>query len=61
VGGGLDVVEVQGRDPIDVLEDPGQLNCHALDLLLGELEPRQPGDVQDLLAIDHVIQSRRGR
>ena len=36
-----------------MLEDPGQLARHPLDLLVGELEPREPRDVQDLLAIDH--------
>ena len=56
--GRLDVVEVERGDPVDVLEDPRELAGHPLDLLLGELEPREPGDVQDLLAIDHGADSR---
>ena len=46
VGGRLDVVEVELADPVDVLEDPRELAGHPLDLLLGEAEAGQPGDVQ---------------
>ena len=56
--GRLDLVEVERGDPVDVLEDPRELAGHPLDLVLGELEPRQAGDVQDLLAIDHAPDSR---
>ena len=46
------------RDPVDVLEDARELARHPLDLLLGELEPGEARDVQDLLAIDHGPDSR---
>ena len=35
------------------LEDRRQLAGHLLDLLVGEPQPGEPGDVEDLLAIDH--------
>ena len=60
VGRRLDAVEVERGDRVDVLEDPEQLLGHPLDLVLGELEPREPGDVQDLLAIDHRANVRAG-
>ena len=56
--GRLDVVEVERGDPVDVLEDPGELAGHPVDLVVGQLEPRQAGDVQDLLAIDHGLHVR---
>ena len=56
--GRLDVVEVELGDPVDVLEDPGELAGHPLDLLLGEAQAGQPGDVQHLLAVDHENASR---
>ena len=31
-----------------------QLARHALDLVLGEAQPREARDVQDLIAVDHV-------
>ena len=53
VGGRLDLVEVELGDPVDVLEDSGELARHPLDLLLGEAQAGEPGDVQHLLAVDH--------
>ena len=53
VRGRLDPVEVELGDRLDVLEDPGELARHALDLVLVEAEPRKAGDVEDLVAIDH--------
>jgi len=58
VRSGLDAVEVEGLDDFDVLENVAELGGHALDLLVGEVQPRQPGDVQDLVAIDHERDSR---
>jgi hypothetical protein len=60
VRGGLNLVEVESGDAIDVLQDPGQLSRHPLDVLVGQLEPRQLGDVQDPVAIDHSSDSRVG-
>ena len=48
MGGRLDALEVELGDPLDVLEDPGELAGHPLDLLVGEPQPREPGDVQHL-------------
>ena len=59
VRGGLDVVEVERGDPVDVLEDPRELPGHRLDLLVAEAEPGQLGDVENLLALDHGGDSRR--
>ena len=36
-----------------MLEDPGELRRHPLDLVLVEAEPRKARDVEDLVAIDH--------
>ena len=58
--GRLDPVEVELRDPVDVLEDPGQLAGHPLDLVLGEPQPGQPRDVQHLFPVDHGGDSRGG-
>jgi hypothetical protein len=51
--GRLNLVEVQLADPVDVLEDPGELARHRLYLLLGEGEARKPRNVQHLIAVDH--------
>ena len=59
VRGRLDLVEVERGDPVDVLEDPGELAGHPLDLLLGEAEPGQLRDVQYLFSLDHGGDSRR--
>ena len=41
---------------------PESSRGHPLDLLLGELEPREPGDVENLVAIDHErLRSRTDR
>ena len=53
VRGRLDALEVERGDPVDVLEDPRQRAAHRLDPGVVELEPGEPGDVDDLLAIDH--------
>jgi ketosteroid isomerase-like protein len=39
-----------------VVEDPGQLARRRVDLFVGEGKARQPRDVQDLFAVDHVAQ-----
>src|SRR4051794_15220487 len=49
-----DVVGVQLRDLLDGVEDLGELAGHAADLVVGELEPREARDVEDLLAVDHA-------
>ena len=54
--GRLDFVEVELGDPVDVLEDPGELPGHRLDLFLAEGEAGQTGDVENLLAVDHAEQ-----
>jgi hypothetical protein len=54
VRGGRDVLEIELGDPIDVLEDPRELPGHALDLLVGEPQPRQARDVEHLLSLDHA-------
>jgi hypothetical protein len=53
VRGRRDAVEVELADLLDVLEDVRQLIGDLGDLLIGELQTRQPRHVQDLLAIDH--------
>ena len=54
VRGRLDVGEVaELPDRLDVVEHLRELGAEALDLLLGELEARELGDVQDLVAIEH--------
>lgn len=56
--GGLDVVEVELPDPVDVVEDPGKLPGHLLHLALAEPQAGEAGDVQYLLAVDHDRDSR---
>ena len=46
------------RDPVDVVEDPGELAGHALDLLVAEPQPRQLRHVQDLCPVDHARESK---
>ncbi len=53
MAGRLDPVEVELADPVDVLEDPGQLADHRLDLRLVEAQAGEAGDVQNLIAVDH--------
>src|SRR5205814_846491 len=57
----VDPVEVEGADALDVLEDGRELPGHPLDLVGLELEPREPGHVQHLFAVDHPADSRYGR
>ena len=59
----LDVDHVRGRrdvgevaelaDQLDVVEHLGELAAEALDLLGGELEAGEAGDVEDLIAAQH--------
>jgi hypothetical protein len=51
--GRLDPVEIELVHPLDVLEDLGQLGRHALELLVAQPQPRQPRDVEHLVAVDH--------
>jgi hypothetical protein len=53
VGGRLHPLEVQPVHPLDVLEDLGQLGGHAVELLVAEPKACQPGDMEDLVAVDH--------
>ena len=53
VRGRLDPVQVELVHALDVLEDRRQLGRHPLELGLGQLEPGQPRDVEDLVAVDH--------
>ena len=46
----LDVGEVELGDLADGLEDRAELLPHALDLVLGDLEARQPRDVQHVFS-----------
>ena len=55
VGGGLDLVEVERGDPVDVLEDSRELRRHPLELLLGEPQAGKPRDVQHLFPLDHAL------
>lgn len=61
VRGRLDALEVELRDALDVLEDVRELAGHALHLAVAELQAREAGDVQDLLAIDHRLGEYSGR
>ena len=61
VGGRLDSLEVELGDLLDVVEHARQLARHALDLVLAQAKPREPRDVQDLVAIDHGRILARGR
>ena len=54
-------IEVELADPVDVLEDARELSGHRLDLLVGEGEPGETGDVKNLFAVDHAADSRSGR
>ena len=50
----LDAGEVaELADLLDVVEHLGQLLAHALDLVLGELEAGEPGDVEHLVTAQH--------
>src|SRR3954451_15387776 len=54
VGGRRDVLEVsQLGDRLDVVEPLGELAAEALDLLGGQLEAGEAGDVEDLVAGEH--------
>ena len=48
----LDTLQVELRDLADRLEDRAQLRAEALDLLVRQREPSQPGYVQHLIACD---------
>src|SRR5690348_7713785 len=51
---GLDAIEVELLDLLDVVEDAGQLAGHPLDLLFREAQARELRHVQDLVATDHL-------
>ncbi len=55
--GRLDALEIELRDHLDVVEHPGELGSHALDLVLAEGESGEPGDVQNLFSVDHAWDS----
>src|SRR5947208_2562208 len=52
VAGRRDAVEAQLADLLDVAEDGRQLGRHLPDLVVGQLQPGQPSDVDYLLAVD---------
>ena len=53
VGRRLDALEIELAERLDVVEDPGELARHPLDLLVGQPQPREAGDVENLFAVDH--------
>lgn len=55
--GRLNPLQIQVPDPINVLEDPAQLPHHRLHFLVGEAQAGKPGDVQNLIAVDHARDS----
>ena len=62
VRGRLDAGEVaELADLLDVVEHLAQLLAHALDLVLGELEAGEPGDVEHLVTAQHRAQSMTRR
>src|SRR4051794_35003944 len=58
VRGRLGALEVELADPLDALEDRAELGLHAIELLARQLETREPGDVEDLVAVDHRSDTR---
>src|SRR6188474_3621689 len=56
--GRLDPLQVQLRDPIDVLQNSRELHSHRLDLLLRKAQPGQPRNVEYLLSFNHGGDSR---
>ena len=52
---GRHAVEVELGDRLDMAEDLRQLAGHALDLVRREVEAGEARDVEDLLAVDHVV------
>jgi len=52
VRGRLDAREVEGRELLDMADDRGELLGHPGDLLVGQAQPRQPGNVQDVVRRD---------
>ena len=60
LGHRLDVVEVERVDVGEVLEHVAELRRRALDLLGGQLEPGQAGDVDDVGGGDAVGHAGRG-
>src|SRR5205814_7787767 len=52
---GRDTLEVELRDLLDVVEDARELARHPVDLVLGEAEAGEAGDVEDLIAVDHAV------
>ena len=53
MGRRLDALEIELVHALDVLEDAGELAGHPFELILGQLEPCEPRDVEDLIAVDH--------
>ena len=48
------VVQRELGQRVDVAEDRGQLAGHPVDLVVGQLEPREARDVEDFGALDHA-------
>ena len=62
VRGGLDPIEIEGLDPLGVLEDVTELDPHPLTLLVRQIEARQTRYVVDRCSIDcHEPHPRGGR
>src|SRR5262249_39936361 len=55
MGGRLDVREIELRHLADGIEDRAQLLLEALDLLVGQRQPREPRDMQYLFSADRHV------
>lgn len=52
-GGRLNPFKVEPADPVDVVEDRRKLGAHGFDLLLGQPEAGQAGNMQNFFTLDH--------
>src|SRR5205085_12185798 len=50
----LHLLQVELTDPLDVIEDRGQLTGHPLDLGLAQAQPGQASHVEHLIPLDHA-------
>lgn len=51
--GRLGVLEIESRDPIDVVEDRRHLRTHPLDFVIGQTEAGKAGNMENFFALDH--------
>ena len=52
---GRHALEIELADGLDMVEHLGQLGRHPIDLFVVQLQPGQPGHMENLVTIEHLL------